>query len=171
MADDANNNRVFASPYNQAAQIWQTQGARITIDKPASGDTKALTCLTGFQAQLDRTIQDHYPLGGGGIIRLVGQPSGQMTITSLLGPKNDVVQFIKKISDICKPVNIYVQPFALQTALKCAVDNTKESTKYWVFTSCTSMRVQFNIQQAQSGLSLVTVPIVARFDNVQFRNA
>lgn len=168
MADD---NKVFASPYNQAAQIWQTQGAKITVNKPAGKDgPNALTCLTGFQAQLDRAIQDHYPLGGGGIIRLVGQPSGQMTISSLLGPKNDVVQFIKAISDICQPVDIYVQPFALQTALKCAVDNTN-GTKYWVFTSCTSMRVQFNIQQAQSGLSLVTVPIVARFDNMQFRNA
>lgn len=147
---------VFASPYNQAPQIWQTQGAKIMCN------AVTVTCLTGLRAQLARQIQDRYPLGGGGIIRLVGQPQGQLDITSLLGPTGDVITFLKSVSNICNPVTISVQPFAL-SSLSCG----KASNQKWTFINCTAMTTGIDIQQAQGGMSLVSVPISIRFDNIQ----
>lgn len=165
MADSSN---IFASPYDAKPQIWQTQGAKIycSVDTPvtSSTGTGAVTCLTSLRAQLNRQVQDRYPLGGGGIIRLVGQPQGQLDISSLLGPQADVVAFLKKVSDICKPAYITVFPFALSKAV-CG-ENSKLNT-YWVFTNCTAMTTGLSIQQAQGGMSLVTVPISIRFDNIQ----
>lgn len=161
---------IFASPYDAKAQIWQTQGAKIycstgdggpIIDSNLSG---AVTCLTALRAQLTRQVQDRYPLGGGGIIRLVGQPQGQLDISSLLGPQADVVDFLKKVSNICEPAYITVFPFALS---KAVCNETSNLDTYWVFTNCTAMTTGLSIQQAQGGMSLVTVPISIRFDNIQ----
>ena len=159
---------IFASPYDAKAQIWQTQGAKIYCSTDSavteSNFTGAVTCLTGLRAQLNRQVQDRYPLGGGGIIRLVGQPRGQLQISSLLGPEADVVTFLENVSDICNPAFITVFPFALSKEV-CA-DSAQLNT-YWVFTNCTAMSTGLDIQQAQGGMSLVSVPIGIRFDNIQ----
>lgn len=159
---------IFASPYDQKAQIWQTQGAKIycSVNEPVTSgsETGAVTCLTSLRASLQRQVMDRYPLGGGGIIRLVGQPVGRLEISSLLGPKADVIKFLTDVSDICKPAFITVFPFALS---KVACGNSVDLNSYWVFTNCTAMATGINIQQAQGGMSLVDVPITIRFDNIQ----
>ena len=106
---------VFANPYTQGTQVWSTQGAKVFISSASNAaqnggsegsDSKQTTgmiaCLTGVNVQLARTLADQYPLGTGGIIRLVGAPQGTATFTSLLGPtKFRLLAFYKTLITLC----------------------------------------------------------------------
>lgn len=165
---------IFQNPYNQETQVWSTQGAKVYLpEKSADGKTtnykkaakdSTLACIQGVTAQITRAISDQYPLGTGSIIRLVGAPTGNATFTSLLGPAANIQTFITKLSDICSPCDIVIQPISKQTFSKSC--KTKAKTVTIVLKGCTANSVQLSIQAAQQGLSLVQVPIQVQFTDM-----
>ena len=169
---------VFANPYTQGTQVWSTQGAKVFISSASNAaqnggsegsDSKQTTgmiaCLTGVNVQLARTLADQYPLGTGGIIRLVGAPQGTATFTSLLGPTSTLKNFIKQISDLCKPVDIIIQPVSKAVCQKQG-ESSNANEQQITLIQCTANNIQVQIQQAQQGLSMVSVPVTVQFTNM-----
>ena len=164
---------IFQNPYNQETQIWSTQGAKIFIPQVlddgsqiqlAGPNSNTLACIQGVTAQITRSVSDQYPLGGGSIVRLVGAPSGTASFTSLLGPQNNILNFIEKVSDVCKPCDIVIVPISQQTFSQgCAADVKTVQIR---LKGCTANSVQLSIQAAQQGLSLVQVPIRVQFTDM-----
>lgn len=154
-------NQVFVNPYNQKPQVWSTQGAKLYV---AGSQVNPILCLTGVQATLQRTISDQYPLGAGGVIRLVGAPTGQASFTSLLGPKVALKNFLDQLSNVCSPADVIIKP--LQDML-CPDQLTKNVEITLI--GCTTTQVGIQIQAAQQGMSMVNVPITVQFTNMQWK--
>lgn len=164
---------IFQNPYNQQTQVWSTQGASIFIPQTLPDgsqvqllgqNSNTLACIQGVTAQITRAVSDQYPLGGGSIIRLVGAPTGTATFTSLLGPQNNIKNFIKKVSAVCNPCTIVIMPMSQQTFSQgCAAEVKSVQIR---LKGCTANSVQLSIQAAQQGLSLVNVPIQVQFTDM-----
>lgn len=168
---------IFANPYNQKTQVWSTQGAKVYIPKK-NGDSydystpennSTLACIQGVTASITRAISDQYPLGTGSIIRLVGAPTGTASFTSLLGPQANIKNFILKVSNVCSPCDIVIQPISQQTFSDgCTL---KAKTVTIILKGCTANQVQLSIQAAQQGLSLVNVPVNVQFTDMTWDQA
>lgn len=152
---------VFVNPYNQPPQAWCAQGAKIYI----SGDnTTPVVCLTGITAQIQRTVSDQYPLGTGSVLRLVGAPQGTAQLSSLIGPKTALKNFLDQLSNICKPVDLTIVPIGDDTIV---CDNGAIKTSITLI-GCTAVSVGIQIAPAQGGMSMVGVPIGVQFVNMQW---
>lgn len=119
-----------------------------------------LACLTGLTIQYARQSSTQYPIGGSAPIKMLGAPSGQCSLTSLLGPTTDLQRFIKELGSGCNDsVIIAIKPFATQAA--CNGQTGK--APIILLHGCSMNVFGFQIQSQGQGISLVNIPLQIQF--------
>lgn len=176
---------IFSNPFTGSPQTWNAQGALITW---ASGQNSQavgsglvadlnqattsgqltgealgshpLACLTGLSIQYARQSTTQYPIGGSAPIKMLGAPSGQCSLTSLLGPTTDLQKFIKELGASCNDsVTIAIKPFATQSA--CGGQTGKAPVI--LLHGCSMNVFGFQIQSQGQGISLINIPLQIQF--------
>lgn len=178
---------IFSNPFTGSPQTWNAQGALITW---ASGQVQhaaaigaglatdlnqattsgqvageaigshPLACLTGLTIQYSRQTTTQYPIGGSAPIKMLGAPSGQCALTSLLGPTTELQKFIKQLGSDCgDSVVIAIKPFATQAACK---GQTNKSPVILLH-GCSMNTFGFQIQSQGQGISLINIPLQIQF--------
>lgn len=152
----------LAAELNFAVQPASNSTANITTGTLQGNPigSHPLACLTGLTIQYSRQSSTQYPIGGSAPIKMLGAPSGQCAITSLLGPTTDLQGFIKDLGSGCNDsVTIAIKPFATQAA--CGGQNGKSPVI--LLHGCSMNTFGFQIQSQGQGISLINIPLQIQF--------
>lgn len=98
MADIYGNQRIPAG-------VWVISGAVLTFDTESSDKGKTDLIATGCEMNYQRTLTPITPINSEYTYLVAGQPSGTLTIDSLIGPGTNVKAFLEKYADICASKN------------------------------------------------------------------
>ena len=94
------------------------KGADVSeIISHASGMTKAIhfdkvglekTICQSIQASVSVQIQTLYEIGSRNAHRVMGRPSGQGSLSNIMGPTQETVTAIAQLCNVCKPDNLII---------------------------------------------------------------
>ena len=92
--------------------MWTAQGAYITWGESGTNTTASkdnvFAAMNSITVTFQRMVDTRYPIGGSNPIQLVGAPTGQLVLNTLIGPTSTLESFLRVIGKSCTPVDIKV---------------------------------------------------------------
>lgn len=160
--------KIFNNPYNGTPQVWSAQSASLQVVGMKGNDlATVLGALEGVTVSYQRQSQTRYPIGGNKPIKMMSVPTGQISLSTIVGPTTNVTEFLQKFSSACQTFTIKVR-FSSNTDTtdkKCA---TAAKSPELTCSGCTGTQLQYALS-SQNGMSLASGTFVIDFTDLDVK--
>ena len=164
--------QVFVNPYtNKQSVVWSLQSASIqmtggvaTLDNK---ETSLLAAVESLQITYSRDVTPRYPLNNGNPIKLIGVPTGQLQLTTIIGPVHVVDTFLKNFGSTCKPFSLTIKTASRETQEGC--ENAGNVPQTIFLTGCIGQGLQYTLS-SQGGLTVASGTFSAVFDGMDWKS-
>ena len=141
--------QVFQNPYSNSV-MWSLQGGLIQLVSDEGGVlesedttnyTNILAATERIEIRQQRRVDTRMPLVGNTSIKIVAAPTGQCTLSTIIGPHHVIDEFMNIFGNPCQPFTTYVYTTAKENQI-CKGDFQGQKL---VMTGCTGQLTNFTL--------------------------
>ena len=161
---------IFENSYN-ALEAWSASGAIITWGRGTDSQTDFPLMLSDVALSFTRNQQNFFPINGSTNmlkkVVLLGAPQGQLNCTGIIGPNDDVLEFLTAVGGSCvtsdSNVTVKIQPFGRQCQGSASGRSLKAANAKQAYTlgGVALQTIGINIRGGE--VAMVTQPLVFTF--------
>ena len=161
---------IFENSYN-ALEAWSASGAIITWGIGTDPQTAFPLMLSAVALSYSRTQQNIFPVNTSTEtlkkVVLLGAPQGRLDCTGIIGPNDDVLEFLTTVGGSCitsdSNITVKIQPFGRQCQGSASGGSPKAANAKQAYTLGGVVLQTFGINIRGGEVALVTQPLVFTF--------
>lgn len=164
---------IFENAYN-TLEAWSASGAIITWGRGTDSQEAFPLMLSDVALSFTRNQQNFFPVNGSTNtlkkVVLLGAPQGQLNCTGIIGPNDDVLEFLTAVGSSCvtsdSNITVKIQPFGRQCQDSASGGSPKAANAKQAYTLGGVVLQTFGINIRGGEVAMVTQPLVFTFTSL-----